>query len=95
LLDDPPSSDKPKEEINDGAVHPDEVTVFDNDDEIREFLEEIVREKDNQRSIIHEETDDPERKCYIDSCKFFHKGKNRIFCKFHTAIGYMCINLHK
>ena len=80
---------------NDGTLDPDSVDVFDDAQDIREYLEEIIMERAKKKSITYELAKEGDLKCLVKSCgnKHHWHGNARGFCAFHSSLGHLCLRL--
>ena len=81
--------------VDDGRVHPDSIALFDNADEIRDYVEQIVTERANKNGTVYELAGDGDNKCLVKSCanKKHVMPAARGFCRFHSSVGHLCIGL--
>jgi len=62
--------------------------VFENSDEIREFIEKIILDRANEKGIIYESTAEDDRKCNVIECKNKAHSSSiaKGLCLFHSSV---------
>ena len=69
--------------------------LFENNEEIRVYIEDIVKDRANEKGLVYELAADGERKCLVQKCKFkaYYLSTARGFCRFHSSVGHVCLSL--
>jgi hypothetical protein len=74
------------------AIDPESIDVFENDKDVREFLESFIGER--EQGTKYEIAGEGDVSCRVKSCKYKKNEKNKNgFCLFHTQIATFCMSL--
>jgi hypothetical protein len=89
------SDDEEDVKIDDGKVDPDTVALFENADDVREYVEDIVADRAKEKGILYKLAAEGDRRCLVKACGFIahNQPAARGFCAFHSSVGNLCLGL--